>query len=186
MWYQCFFYCCVPITNAQSKHPIDHPRSIFQLLVLSKVACNIVLQASCSETSVGPTRPSMFVCFDCKGPKMSAGSIQYRQCPSFQYTAAVSLDHGIRDILPCLVDFRPVRPRGCVLGRKYRSNSIPVRRVDLRPTAYFRIWVLYRSIGGFREAVTDVSADRGSIGITINGIQAVQIARRCDGRYCSC
>lgn len=126
MWYRSCFYCYIPITNAQGKHPIDHSCGIFQLLILPKVACDILLQASRIETGAIFTRLNVFVCFDCKSSKMFAGSVQNRQRPILQYTAAVSLDHGVRNVFPRLVDFRPVRPRRCVLRRKDRSNGIPV------------------------------------------------------------
>lgn len=101
---------------------------------------------------------------------MFTGCIEHRQRPSFQYTAAVSFNHSVRKIFPRLVDFRPVRLDRRLLGRKYCSNGIPVRRVDLGPRADFRVWVLNRSVGSLREAVADISADRGSICVTIDGV----------------
>ena len=153
------FYCYIPITNTQSKHPIDHPRSIFEFLIFSKVISNIILQAAYIETGVATTRLSTLVCFDCKGAKMFASRVKYRQRPSFQYTAAVPFDHSIRDVFPRLVDFCPVRSRLCALRRKNHSYSIPVCRVDLCPAVYFRVWVLNRSIGRFCKAIADVSTE---------------------------
>ena len=171
----------LPIADAQTKYPIDLPRGILELLVLTLAPQHILFRQSAdteADAAVSLRCSGLLVCFNGEDTEVPAGVIEAGDSPGTEEIGLILTVEHIDHLSPSLVYSRPIG-LVCIAHslrffccQKYPEES-PVYSKDFLPCE--RFFLVEMEIGIVLQLVAEVGGEAVGVGRAVEVIQPLGI-----------